>query len=438
MPETTAPVAPAAPASSTNSSAPIGGDHLDMDALRELSIEEGERELRESEAKAPKEPKEEKKEPPAQLPKGDSEKESRKAPEAAKQAPKAEEDSEKEDSKEEEEELLEDEELPSKYLVAKSKDGDKSYKVPKDALFEVKVDGKIEKLTAQEMVNRAAGATDLAKKHTDFGRAKKQLDTQIAEFQQKAKTVNENAAMLVHIAQNGNPEDFVQYYANLTGEDPARVMDNLVERVLHYTEQFSGMTEREKQLYNENRRFKFNQGLEQRRQTQTAAEQARQRQNAEIKEALNSHGLTDKEFLEAAEDVRLKISSGELDGRGLTHLDVVEYAADLKRESDLKAAIYSVDASLGENQEFFDKVSKAVVKTEALHGKMSPAEVLELINGARDIEARAISERLSKKVERVNRTGKTNPENANSRKQVDDSFDTLTLADHQNRIWGGE
>lgn len=428
----------------------IDGDRLDMNALRELSVQEYEQEFGKLEDKMP--PKKAKavvedaedaaEEDEIEDIFEDEEDGDEKPAKKAKAKPESEDvdadDSEEEVEDDEDDSDADDEDEPDtgKYLTAKSKDG-KSYKVPKDAVFEVKIDGKREQLTAQEIMDNASGNIHLAREHTNLGREKVKLKAEREEFERFANTTNENIEMLQDIAESGTPEDFAQYYGMMTGKNPEEVLRGLVERTVKYAEQFAVMTDRERELYNENRKHKFQQKLIERRESKATKQQAHERERVAVDQALERVGLTPKDFLAAAELVKAKLESGEITGK-YSAMDIVGVAARMDRETRLVSAINAVDKSLLKDRDFVVRVAKAVASAEGLTGeRFSPKEAQILVRKYLATRAKGLSESLSKKVDRHKKSGKTASKNANSRNQ-EEYAGSLTLADHRQRIWGGE
>ncbi len=418
----------------------IDGDHLDLDALREMSVEQYDKEFPQEAKKAKPQPK--KKEAPVEeAPEEEAEDETFEASDAEEQEDSEEEPEEEEESEDEEEDAEEDEpeeeevEQKGKYATAKSKDG-KTYKVPKDAVFEVKVNGKKEELPLQEIINRASGATDLDRKYMEFAKKEQVFTEKARAFERQAEDAKDNLEMIMNIARNGTPEDLAQYYGLLTNQEPAKVLQDLLERTISYAEQFSQMTDRERELYNENRKFKFQTELGRIKQGKAAQTESFQKERAEVENALKSQGLTMDDFFAAANDVRQKLSEGKLNGK-FSALDIVDYAAGIRHEKSVKSAISSVNKSLLFDRDFVAKISKAVASAESVSGdKFSDSDIRNLVKSVIDDKKKGLSESLSRKVDRHNKSGKTNSQKVSSRNQEKKSGGGVTLRDHYDRIWG--
>lgn len=427
----------------------IAGDRVDMDALRELSVQQYDKEFGSPEETPAKAPTIKKAAPVIEAPaEYETEEETYEEDGEPTERDKIHADGEGESDEEvaeegETEETAKEDDEDADYIIARAKNG-RAVKVSKEATVDIKIDGKVESLPMQEVINRASGAIALDRGHTDLGRERAEHRRQIVAFQaekqkfeEETAVTNDNYAALQEIAASGNPEDFAQYYGALMGKDPSQVLEGIIQNAIKYAEQFSQMTDREKAWYNENRKYKFAQNLSKITQQREAKKQAFNQERAFVETALKEEGLEMKDFLSAANDVREQILAGKLQGQ-YTAKDIVEYASWMKRDASVKESISSVDKTLLSDVSFVDRVSKAIVRVEAAEGtKMSPAEIKTFIKRAAESQKKGISESLSKKVERHNKSGKTNSKIASSQNRENKSGEAVTLAEHKERLYGG-
>lgn len=426
------------PTSNLSSSGAVfsDGDRIDMSALREFSVAEYDKEFGAPEAPAPEPAKQTKKVVAAPVEEYTEEEDTfEESEDEVAEEPDSEEELEASDENEEPETAEEDAES-DEYIIARAKNG-KGVKVSKEALVDLKVDGKIEQVTVQEAINRASGAIALDRKHTELGRERAALIKEREKFEEETQLTNDNLSALQEIAQNGTPEDFVQYYGALTGKDPGALLEKIISNAIDYAQRFSAMTDTERMLYNENRKYKFQQNLQKITQQRVAKKQAFDQERATVESALTSDGLSFKDFLEAAKDVRQQIEKGTLQGQ-YSALDIVEYAGWLKTDTSVKEGISSVNKALLGDVEFVNRVTRAIHKTQQADGeRMSPVEIRKFVQRASDAQKKGISESLNKKVARHNKSGKTNSKIASSRNQENKSAEAVTLAEHREKLYGG-
>lgn len=416
-------VSPAQPTTTPIEKIDAEDGRFDMDAMKEFSLQEADKEIQQTKKGKQNGNKKESDE------EGDEESDSEETAEEGGEEEESdgadsddisdddglEEESEDEESEDEEESDSEDESDSKKFIVAKK--GDKEIKIPKDAKFSVKVNGKMEELTAQEIVNKASGVVNIERETSRLGREKTQLQTEKTQWKQKVGTYQENLSFLNKLTEEGTLEDVCEFFGSISGKEPTAVLEDLMTRVEGYVKQFEGMTEREKQLYNENRRYKLKQSLAESRQQQTAKKTQQESEIAEVRKELAGHGLSDDDWIAAAEEIQQKLRDGELDAE-MDAFEIVDYAVKKKVELNVKTAISSVSESASKDETFVKRVLKAVTTAEQLSGeKFSPKELKQLVRSALDRRKKSLSESLSRKVAKADRSGKTSSKNATSRKQ---------------------
>lgn len=320
----------------------------------------------------------------------------------------------------------------SEYLTAKN--GDKSYKVPKDAKFQVKVNGKMEEVTASELIKRASGGIHLERELSNLGRERKAFGEKQRQFEEKAARVNRNVQMLINCE---DPRDFVEYYSMLKGEEPAKVWNGMVDNVVKFLERSQNMTEREIALEQENRRFKMQGKLRDAEAQDLQRKQAFENDRSQVNKELEEAGLTHADFMAALDEMQEKLNKGQPLGDGfdeiekLTPFDIVDYAVNMNFSKRVADAISSVSPRLIDDEKFVATVAKAISKTESLHGPMSKAEATKFVKMAAAKIAKGFSESLSKKEERAKRSLKSKSERADSQEQDDD---VASLQDHWERL----
>ena len=437
----------------------IDGDRLDIDDLRELSTQEYDREYGQTQitgedtdenGKTPSgKSKRPKPKPDGKLRAGadeSSEHESSGDEEADIATDDADRDSAEEDEEEDNVDVDSDDEDAGeggadadgkKYLSGKTKDG-KSYKIAKDAEVEIKVAGKLQSVTVQQLIDRASGAINVERENSELGRRRQKFEQEVQTWHQSMDEMNDNLAMINNIATNGTPEELVQYYGLLTNQDPAKLMEQMVGRMIKHAEQLENMTDREREMYSELQKRRFREGIAELHSKRNEKNQAHAKEKAEVESALKEDGLTWDDFFAAANDVKQKLAEGKLSGK-FSAMDIVEYASSLRYENSVKLAIKSVDKSLLYNGDFVDRITKVVALAEAKTGKkVTPAEIQAVIRHEIGAKSKGISESLSRKVDRAVKSGKTNSQLANSRNQEKRTDEAVTLASHRERLWGGE
>lgn len=342
--------------------------------------------------------------------------------------------SEEESSEEDEEglqEVSESEQLDKKQFVY-AKAGGKTLKIPKGAVLPVLVDGKTVEMPVQEVLNKASGAQFLDQKISAVDKREKAASAKEASMRAIEEETSQKLEILHEACQSGTPEQVVELYCLLAGKDPNKALEGLVANALQYAEEFAGLTERERAMLNENRRFKFSKILENKKaEKQTAAEKQRLDQQA-AKEILEAEGLGPQDWIDAAEEIKGKLVSGELNGK-FDAKGVAEYALKRSHQIRIKDAVKSVTHT--DSPELVSKISNAVLKTESISGeRMTPAEILQLVKAATNA---SLSESVERKVARAAKAGAIKSKNVSPQKQGTKKG-AFTLSDHWDRINGIE
>lgn len=415
-----------------------GDNNVDIDAIKELSALQRAR-RHETQAKVSKK----------QMPQEDIELEDGELKKTADEASEggelndesaSEESSEEESSSEEEEqevdpdEVKEEEKVDSRrFVVAKS--GDKSLKVPKDAIIPVTVNGEVQQLPLQEILDKASGAINLHQRSSELGRKEAKIKKDIQEVEAVKEDVKSKLDLLMEAANSGSPEQVIELYATITGKDPNRALETLVTNAIKYAEEFAGLTERERALLNENRRFKWSQTLETKKAEAAQKKQATLDERSKVEATLQSNGLTWDDWFKAAEDLKGQLERGELDDTP-DAFKVAEYAMRQAHEGKVRQAITSVSQRLEGKEDLFKNVSNAVLKYESLTGeKMSVQETAQLVRAAHEKYKNSLRESLSRKAEVAKKVTSPNSKNAKPQKQVKKNS-AVSLRDHWDRING--
>lgn len=343
------------------------------------------------------------------------------------------EESDQEDSEEVDLDLLGDEEQIDgrRYVVATA--GDKSFKLPKGAKLSIEVDGETKSLPVSEVMRLASGNLHVEQKTSELGRRESQLKQKETAVLNKYNEFHDRLQVLVEAANGGHPEEVVALFAEMSGQDPNKAFENLIASALEHAEQLAGLTERERQLQNELRRFKFAQKVSKKAEEREQKQNATARDKARVEAKLTANGLTWKDWFDTAHEVKAKIESGEITETP-SGLQIVDIALRKSHQAKVKSAISKVSKKLEGKENLFKEISSIVLKTEAIAGSpMTADEIAELVRVKKERYKAALHESLSRKAELAKKAGSPISKPANS-KQVKKKSAT-TLADHRAKYW---
>lgn len=375
----------------------VSDDGLDISALRDISLAESVAE--EGKQTKPKEPSEDTREEEI-----DEKESSEEEPDKEDSEEISEEDGEEDSSEEEDAEETDGEspkavEKSAKYLEASK--GDKQYKVPLDAEVKVTVNGKEVAMTISEAISKASGATHVAQETSRLGRDRKQLDEDTRKFNEEAERVNDNVQALMEMQ---DPFEFCMYYGKLKNVEPQKVFEDMVKKTSEYMDRFSQMTETERRLDAENRRYKLEARQRKSIEDREASKRSLVESKTKLEASLKAEGLELANFQQALQDMHDKVSRGESLGDefdslpSLSEADVIAYAIKRKIADRVTTAVEKVNKNLLQETDFIARVQKAIYATERLHGRMSPTEVTQFVKAALGEDSKYLAENLSKKV----------------------------------------
>lgn len=307
---------------------------------------------------------------------------------------------EKEEEKEEESEDEESEEEESEEEEAKEEDkpedkkpkaklrmrmGDELFNVEADATFPVKIDGKVENVPVQELINNYSGKTAWDKKFTEIGKEKKNLEYEKANIEsQKNRLVEHIKNALDPIKDaNKNPLDSLLYLVEISDGDPYATYRRVMEANLEELTSLMDMSETERELHFMKKKDEL-QGkvAKQRQEKQQKAEsfnQVRQKVDA-LRQA---HNLSIDDFVEASDEYEELIREAGLDVKNITEEQVVEYASLKPHVAKVGELLAPYEDNISE-EEYGDIITK--MATYLRDGKLDIKSLSELIKRNYSVE----------------------------------------------------
>jgi hypothetical protein len=242
----------------------------------------------------------------------------------------SEEESEEEDKEVEEkekEEKPEEKKKDSKKLRMRM--GEELFNVDSDASFPVKIDGKVENIPVQELINNYSGKTAWDKKFTEIGKEKKQL-----EFE-KNQIYNQKAVLSEHITNalsplkdpNKNPIDSLLYLVEMSGEDPYNAYRRIMESNLEELGELLDMTETERELYFHKKKDELYSNVARKQQEKYQKEQTFNQVVQKIDSLRQAFNVSEDQFVDSAEELESIYKSSGLDINDITEEAIVDYAS---------------------------------------------------------------------------------------------------------------
>lgn len=322
-------------------------------------------------------------------------------------------------------------------------DGKKqNLKIPLNTEFQLKVDGKKRTISLAEMQRQASGNISIHEEKTALGRQRAAFDEEVSKFNEQTQRVNDNAAMLMELATTGDPQDFVLYFADLSGKAPEKVMEEMIINTAKYWEKFSKMDAESRKLWAQNKRYEYQEKKKTVEQRSTSKAEAREKRQQQILKSLKENGLTEKDWDIAADDIVRLVQAGEIDESRVNEDFVVDHAKKLSYNKKIDASIQRVSRKLVNDKDFTARVRDAVIREESLRGKPLTAKgVRKLTRQMAEKLGKQVGESLSRKARKNDSLKRPNSQNAHSRKRSKKERETsddddITLEEHRDRMLG--
>lgn len=128
----------------------------------------------------------------------------------------------------------------TKVKAFKAKAGDAEMEIPANAKIPVKINGKLEEVDVQTLVNEFSGKTDWSRKYQELDTEKKTFEAERVELQSSVDDLFELA-----VTQN-KPLEAVAYLADLLGGDGMKTIADLQQQMYQKFEELSKLTPEEK------------------------------------------------------------------------------------------------------------------------------------------------------------------------------------------------
>lgn len=226
------------------------------------------------------------------------------------------------------------------------------FNIDSDATFKVKVDGKMEEVTAQELINNYSGKTAWDKKFTEIGKEKKALEFEKAQISsEKQKLVEHvNKALGPIKDKNGNPLDSLLYLVEMTGEDPYTVYRRVMESNLEELGTLLDMTETERELHFHKKKDELHGKVAKQRQAKIQEEQSFNQVLQKVEKLRQAYNVSEDEFVDASEELESIYRDAGLDAESITEEQVVDYASLRPHIAAVKELIAPFEDNISEEK----------------------------------------------------------------------------------------
>jgi len=282
--------------------------------------------------------------------------------EKPKKEAKEEKDEEEDEEESEEEESEESEEKPEakeeteEEKKSKSKlrmrMGNELFNVESDATFPVKIDGKVENVPVQELINNYSGKTAWDKKFTEIGKEKKAIEFEknTLKTQKDQLLTHLNGALAPLKDPNKNPIDSLLYLVEMSGEDPYTAYRRVMEANLEELGQLMDMTETERELFFHKKKDELHSNVAKKRQEKQSKDEAFNQAVQKIDSLRQTYNVTEDAFVDASEELEEIYKEAKLDVNKITDEAIVDYASMKPHIAKVKELIQPFEDNISDDK----------------------------------------------------------------------------------------
>jgi hypothetical protein len=265
----------------------------------------------------------------------------------------------------------------SKKLRMRMSDGE-LYNIDSESTFKVKVDGEMQEVPVQELINNYSGKTAWDKKFTEIGKEKKTLEFEKSQIQsQKNKLIQAVNSALGPIKDPAkNPMDSLLYLVEMTGEDPYTAYRRIMESNLEELGSLMDMTETERELYFHKKKDELHGKVQKQRQAKMDEETSLTRTTQHIDSLRQAKNVSENDFVDASEELESIYKDSGLDVESITAEVVVDYASLKPHIAAVKELIAPFEENISEAK-YGDVVAE--LSRSLRDGKADKAAILELL-----------------------------------------------------------
>lgn len=276
--------------------------------------------------------------------------------------------------------------------------GDDLYNITSDASLPVKIDGKVENVSVQELVNNYSGKTAWDKKFTELGKEKKALDFE------KSQVEHKNAELMKHVEAalapikdpSKNPLESLLYLVEMSNEDPYAAYRRIMEANLEELSTLMDMSEVERELYFHKKKDELHSKVTKQRNERITKEQTFNQVVEKVNALRQAYNVSEDEFVDASEELEALFTAQKLDPNTITEEQVVDFASLKPHIATVKELIEPYEDNIDEGK-YGDVVAQ--LSRYLRDGKADKAGVAEILkrNFSVDEEVKELNTKLYSK-----------------------------------------
>lgn len=334
------------------------------------------------------------------------------------------EDGDKKDGEKEQVEEKKPEQEGPKGKTFKAKVGDDRVEIPDDALIRVKVDGKFEEVSLNDLARNYNGKQSWESKRSEVDNELKTYRAEKESFSKEKEAVASHLTTVVELVDKAlkgeaNPFDAVNYLLDLTGKNTLDYQKAALNNLMDEVENLQSMDDVERELYWQKKEAEYlKKQLESSKGMSDTLHKSREQEN-QTKSLRDAHGISEEQFASAQAELT------DLGVNDITPEKVVQYAKVIPYVQKGEDMVKPFLEDIGEAR--VDGVVQIVAES-LMSGEFTEAEIIETLEntyGVGAIATKKIQDYAVKSKEKDQeklKVGKTPAESIESFDDFDNEF----------------
>lgn len=273
-----------------------------------------------------------------------------------------EEESEKEESEEEEEESEEEEQNEDlKKKKEEDRKGQKSiritmdgekYNIRPDTTIPVKIDGKLENVPVQDLINGYSGKVAYDKKFTELGKEKKGLEIERNTINSEKQELEGHIQKVVSSLndKNKNPLEALMYLVEISGGDPYAVYRKSMEANLDELDSILDLGETERELYFLKKKDELHSYMNEKRTKSQTEEQNFNQVVSKVDSLRQAYNISEEDFVESSHELEDIFKASGFDLNEITNETIVDYASLRPHIADVKKLVGPYEDNISDDK----------------------------------------------------------------------------------------
>jgi hypothetical protein len=266
------------------------------------------------------------------------------------------------------------EEKPVKKFKVKS--GEEDFELRSDSLHTVKIDGKAEKVTYQDLVNGYSGSEAVKSRFDELAKTKQEFIAERNQFIQERDILNGTVNDLVTELKT-NPAQGLATLAELGGQNGVDFSNAFFENLIPLVREWAELSEDQRAFKEEQMRVERDKKDVER----TKRDVETQKSNAEIQREIDtlkhSHSIDDQEFSEAFFELETLQKEGKFEGV-ITPQTVANAVVDNRLENQVVGVLEVVRPSMVEDFEAIDDILDVLTEQDPA-GNWSDDDIKKIV-----------------------------------------------------------